>query len=71
MVSRPGAKVLYMSGYVAGTIANRDLVPGATFLQKPFTPAQLVQRIEESLGISAPATLIDEQAGRNKESGSG
>src|SRR5690606_38235725 len=45
----PDVRVLYVSGY-----ADRDLEAvaegdGVSFLQKPFTPDQLVQRVREML----------------------
>jgi CheY-like chemotaxis protein len=47
---KPGLKVIYMSGYsgeVAGTGLN--LRDGRKFLQKPFSPAKLVQTVREYL----------------------
>ena len=46
----PEAKVLYMSGYAFHTMLDRGVLePGASFIQKPFTPAQLVEKIREVL----------------------
>jgi len=46
----PGLKVLYMSGYTE-TAVNRssNLLEGAAFLQKPFTPAALAAKVREVL----------------------
>jgi len=43
--ARPGIKVLYMSGYVARTGDGNGLKKSTSLLQKPFTPAELLQRI--------------------------
>ena len=44
---RPGLKTLYMSGYTDRTV---PLENGAEFIQKPFTPNQLGQKIRDILG---------------------
>jgi len=55
MVSRPGIRVLFMSGYTENVITSGGLLEeGLAFLQKPFSPAVLVQRIREVL-THAPA----------------
>ena len=44
-------KVLYMSGYAGGAILRNKLVePGASFIQKPFTHAELARKVREALG---------------------
>jgi two-component system, cell cycle sensor histidine kinase and response regulator CckA len=47
---KPELTVIYMSGY-AGDTAGRglDLREGVNFLQKPFSPSQLVQAVRQSL----------------------
>jgi two-component system, cell cycle sensor histidine kinase and response regulator CckA len=48
--SRPGLRVLYMSGYTDDTIAQRGVLEDdATFLQKPFTPDDLARKVRLSL----------------------
>ncbi len=48
MVTRPGIRVLYMSGYTENVITSGGLLEqGLAFLQKPFSPATLVQKIRE------------------------
>ena len=46
----PYLRVLYMSGYTNNVIAeNGALEEGLSFLQKPFTPKALAQRVRETL----------------------
>ena len=48
---RPGIRVLFMSGYTDEVLAGEDmLVPGAGYIQKPFSPAALAQKVREVLG---------------------
>ncbi len=50
---RPQTRVLWMSGYSDDTIAHHGMLePGLHFLQKPFTPASLVDKIREILDKS-------------------
>ncbi len=42
---RPNMKTLLMSGYTDHASLPEDLVPGAKFLQKPFTPELLARRV--------------------------
>ena len=54
---RPGIRVLFMSGYTDDMVMKRGIRSQQTdFLQKPFTPEQLVRRIREVLDarVSAP-----------------
>jgi PAS domain S-box-containing protein len=52
--TRPGLKVLYMSGYSEEAIARHGVVdPGTAFLQKPFTPDALAWRVRDILGAAA------------------
>jgi two-component system cell cycle sensor histidine kinase/response regulator CckA len=48
--SRPGLRVLYMSGYTDLNVASGDVLqPGFWFLQKPFTPDTLACKVWEVL----------------------
>ncbi|MEA2639665.1 MAG: hypothetical protein QOF51_1059 [Chloroflexota bacterium] len=60
---RPGVKVLYMSGYTPD-VAVRHGVLEATmaYLQKPFTPVALAQRVREVLEAEEP--MVTTQPGR-------
>jgi CheY-like chemotaxis protein len=53
---RPGLKVLYMSGYTDESIMQRGLLQGdEAFIQKPFTPDALSQKVREVLDGPAGA----------------
>lgn len=49
---KPGLKVVYTSGYSAD-VAGRDfgLLEGMTFLQKPYHPQALAQKVRETLDV--------------------
>jgi DNA-binding response OmpR family regulator len=49
---RPGIKVLYMSGYTADFIMHDGAVdPGTNFLEKPFHPRTLLNKVREVLDV--------------------
>ncbi|MEO8200479.1 MAG: PAS domain S-box protein [Gemmatimonadota bacterium] len=55
---RPGIKVLYMSGYTAAAIHHHGVLePGISYLQKPFTPVALGEKVREVLDAPAEAAL--------------
>ncbi len=48
---RPGLRILYVSGYTDDAILQHGtLLPNTAFLQKPFSPGSLAQRVREVLG---------------------
>jgi len=50
LILRPAMKVLYMSGYAETAVyRNGTLAPGAPFLQKPFGPPDLGQKVRDVL----------------------
>jgi len=54
--TRPGIRVLYMSGYTENVITSGGMLEqGLAFLQKPFSPAVLVRRIREVLSHTPAA----------------
>jgi two-component system cell cycle sensor histidine kinase/response regulator CckA len=58
--TQPDLRILYMSGYTDGSIVNHGILdPGTAFLQKPFTPEALAQKLREVLdspAASVPST---------------
>jgi CheY-like chemotaxis protein len=47
---RPGTRVVYMSGYTDDAIVRHGILDvDTTFLQKPFTPQELVRKVREIL----------------------
>jgi two-component system, cell cycle sensor histidine kinase and response regulator CckA len=53
--ARPHLKVLFMSGYGRGALAERGLTAGHGVLEKPFSPDALLARIRAVLGAPAAA----------------
>jgi two-component system, cell cycle sensor histidine kinase and response regulator CckA len=50
--ARPGAKVIFMSGYAEDAFVGGDSgVPGSAFLPKPFTLNELTQRVKDQLEV--------------------
>jgi two-component system, cell cycle sensor histidine kinase and response regulator CckA len=55
---RPSLAVLYMSGYTDDDDVRRGIrAPDTEFLQKPFTPQQLLQQVRGVLNAQAPARV--------------
>jgi signal transduction histidine kinase/CheY-like chemotaxis protein len=53
----PHLRVLYMSGYTDDIITSGGVLEaGLAFLQKPFTPATLAQKVRDVLDAKAPVT---------------
>ena len=55
--SRAKMKVLFMSGFSPEAVATQGkLLPGSSFLSKPFTATALIDRVQETLGAPAAAS---------------
>jgi DNA-binding NtrC family response regulator len=53
---QPNMRVLYMSGYTFNVIAQGGMLEdGVAFLQKPFTPSTLAEKVREILDRAVPA----------------
>ena len=51
----PGIRVVFMSGYSAEAVATHGVLsPGASFLQKPFSVEELLERLQEALEHAEP-----------------
>ena len=57
----PTMKVIYMSGYMRETGGHCKLPPSAMFVQKPFTPADLIDGVRLALECPANRTIKDDR----------
>jgi FixJ family two-component response regulator len=49
----PGVSLLFMSGYTADVIANQGMLDdGVAFIQKPFSMADMTEKVREVLDMS-------------------
>ena len=56
---RPGIKVLFMSGYTDAAIESHGVLrEGAEFIQKPFSPEQLADKVRQALAAPYRAVRI-------------
>jgi len=57
---RSGMKVLYMSGYTDNAVLNSGILhQNVAFLQKPFTPAALTEKVREVLENGKTQTAVE------------
>jgi PAS domain S-box-containing protein len=57
-VTRPAMKALFISGYAERAIVQHGFIPdGTPFLEKPFTPAQLLRRMRALLDTEPSRTI--------------
>ena len=57
---RANLEILFVSGYTDETMTSqRILEPGASFLQKPFTPDSLARKVRDVLDRRATASIED------------
>ncbi len=59
---RPEMKILYMTGYSGEFVRSDMLVPGVSFIQKPFTPADLRRKIHKMLADKGKADTATKKA---------
>jgi two-component system cell cycle sensor histidine kinase/response regulator CckA len=56
--TRPAMKVLHISGHpLSNLFVDECLPPGAAFLQKPFTPAEISQVVRELVTSATPRSF--------------
>ena len=48
-VMQPAARILYMSGYAGETLETSGIHEDTPFLQKPFLPSTLIEKVQEIL----------------------
>ena len=54
----PKLKILFITGYVEGEIVQRSMAElDAMFLDKPFTPAALLERVRDAVGPARGASV--------------
>ena len=58
-VLSPQAKILYMTGYSGEFVRADMLTQGVSFIQKPFTPAELGRKIRKMLADTAGQSSPD------------
>jgi len=51
---RPGLKILFMSGHTPDVILKEGVKKGQVFMTKPFSPAELAQKVRETLDSKVP-----------------
>ncbi|HET7875871.1 MAG TPA: ATP-binding protein [Methylomirabilota bacterium] len=57
---RPDTRIMYMSGYTDDVIGKHGVLAAGAFIQKPFTPSRLVDKVREVLGTPAARERGDE-----------
>ena len=55
---RPSMRVIYMSGYADRDVTGEVKDAGSMFLQKPFTPTVLSEKLREALSCPRPRILV-------------
>ena len=52
--SRPGVRLLFMSGYSEAAVYSHGVIEaGAALIEKPFTPESLARQVREALDVTA------------------
>jgi len=69
LLLQPDLKVLYMSGYANDALVHHDVVErGFVFLQKPFSPLELVRKVRELAALAATEAAAASQAALSSNS---
>ena len=50
LATRPGIKVMFASGYSADDLVRHGVEAGMAYMQKPFSPESLAQKVKDVLG---------------------
>ncbi|HXJ29580.1 MAG TPA: response regulator [Gemmatimonadales bacterium] len=50
LTTRPGIKVMFASGYSADDLVRHGVEAGMAYMQKPFSPESLAQKVKDVLG---------------------
>ncbi len=53
VASRPGIKVLYMSGYADEALLGAAAIAGPALIEKPFAVDTLARRVREALEVAS------------------
>lgn len=63
---RPGLKVLYMSAYTEDVAINSGILgPGNAFIEKPFSPDELANKVREVLAASGGCVMEGSESARS------
>lgn len=60
---RPGTRTLFMSGYADDTLIEHGVTP-LNFIQKPFSPRVIAQRVRDILDAASKPTLTITETNR-------
>ena len=58
MARNPEIKILYIAGYAETDIAYDDVIRSGSFLESPFTPADLARKVREMVTANRARTSV-------------